>query len=602
MGVKPRESWTARFSYEESITILEDLALEHAKEAGPFRERLESILGRRDWAALLAFEFDYGAEEYLPLHLFHARQSVGLFKKFEPLRIAGVSKAEAALSKFVQAEARCRNTNARFRDLWKTSPNFWVEPVGRALLRARRKISKILGPVPTLDRLDFRYGPGATTSIQKSGANPRVKLGAPLTCSKEFAAAPASLLREVPLLLDLHCSSRQYASQLEELRQLLLAEDRWFVELHVVPGKLQFVPKNALTYRSIIIEPTLNGLFQQGVGRWFKKRLLKYGVDLKDQTRNQRMALLGSVTNHLATFDFSSASDLISKELVAWFLPEDWFELLSVLRTGSYTFSGSEPQTLEKFSSMGNSFTFELESVIFYALTEAVCHVLHLPTDEITVFGDDVVAPSSAQSLLMEVFDFCGFEVNSKKSFWSGPFRESCGKDYYKGFDIRPVHPDDMLSAQALFVLHNFYMRCGEFRFADKVKGYIHPNLLIFGPDGYGDGHLIGSWRGRSKKEDRRRGWEGVWFHTFRLRPREQNKFSVFPGDTVLPAYKIYVGPDEDDDGQPAKVIEIGLRVKGKPYGYMPKACLTLPGSSGYERISIYTLACHVFPKEHTQW
>jgi hypothetical protein len=92
----------------------------------------------------------------------------------------------------------------------------------------------------------------------------------------------------------------------------------------------------------------------------------------------------------------------------------------------------------EKFSSMGNGYTFELETLIFWGLCMGVCRELELEPSQVLVYGDDIVVPVAAYELLSEVLTFCGFTLNSKKSFGSGPFRESCGKDYFLGADVRP--------------------------------------------------------------------------------------------------------------------------------------------------------------------
>jgi hypothetical protein len=129
-------------------------------------------------------------------------------------------------------------------------------------------------------------------------------------------------------------------------------------------GKLEFVPKNAKTFRSTVTEPVLNGLTQLAIGDFLFDRLKRSGLDLRDQTRNQRLALEGSLTGALATLDLSSASDTISRELVYHLLPLEWAHFLGLSRTGHIKYRGQR-YTLEKFSSMGNGYTFPLESLIF---------------------------------------------------------------------------------------------------------------------------------------------------------------------------------------------------------------------------------------------
>ena len=91
---------------------------------------------------------------------------------------------------------------------------------------------------------------------------------------------------------------------------------------------------------------------------------------------------------------------------------------------------------------MGNGFTFEMETLMFWALTKAVCLVLGLPSsiEDVSVYGDDIICPVEAVPLLKEVFDHVGLTFNAKKSHWVGPFRESCGGHYYDGREVTPFY------------------------------------------------------------------------------------------------------------------------------------------------------------------
>lgn len=162
-------------------------------------------------------------------------------------------------------------------------------------------------------------------------------------------------------------------------------------------------------------------------------------VNLSSQTLNQRLACLGSLTNDLATMDLEGASDTISRELVRELLPEDWFEWLDLARSHEGSLDG-ESIRYEKFSSMGNGATFDLESLIFFSLATAVCELRGYNSFWVNVFGDDIVVPSGIYDDLSKVFDQLGFIVNLEKSFHDSPFRESCGHDYLKGVQVRPVY------------------------------------------------------------------------------------------------------------------------------------------------------------------
>jgi hypothetical protein len=116
---------------------------------------------------------------------------------------------------------------------------------------------------------------------------------------------------------------------------------------------------------------------------------------------------------------------------VAFLLPDDWFAFLNAVRTPGFTGIFGEG-LYEKFSSMGNGSTFGLETLIFASLCHAVGAKKYL------VYGDDIVVDKSVVDGLLPLLDDAGFLVNDRKSFFSGPFRESCGGNYHAGEDITP--------------------------------------------------------------------------------------------------------------------------------------------------------------------
>jgi hypothetical protein len=148
------------------------------------------------------------------------------------------------------------------------------------------------------------------------------------------------------------------------------------------------------------------------------------------------LARLGSLNGSLATLDLSSASDSISYELVSLLMPPCWFTILDEVRSPIVDIDGEEHKC-EMFSSMGNGFTFELESLLFYALAKATAYFTRT-RGKISVYGDDIIVPVQMAEHLTQVLDYFGFSLNPEKSFWSGPFRESCGGHYHLGEDITP--------------------------------------------------------------------------------------------------------------------------------------------------------------------
>jgi len=550
--------WTEEYTESESLDLLRELARTHAELSGPFRERLLAAIRDSDFRAICEVEVAYDAPGLTAEEAYHARQARSFFEKLEPLDL-GVSRETVARLKFLDSELKCKQVNELFRR--RTVGHSFSPKLERVLHTARQKISAILGKVPTLDRLEYRFGPGATTATTRKNASLRHKLSDGVHCSEELYPLALSLLREMPGLCEAAATSIRYDSEeepdfdewpediREDVRQDWLRRrytagvTSYEVPIHVVDGYLHFVPKSWKTYRSIVVEPVLNGLYQLALGDHMTKRLAQAGVDLRDQSLNQRRAMQGSLRGDLATLDLSSASDSIAIEVVAALLPLDLYLTLARGRSGHVVDRVIGRITLQKFSSMGNGYTFPLESLIFYAL----CHAAlvedrqGVSSDEwVSVYGDDIIVPTENVDFVVEVLTHFGFSVNGSKSFSSGPFRESCGADYFRGFDIRPYYQKTWVSARTLFSLHNFYVRRHRYDLAERVKQFIHPALQIYGPDGYGDGHLLSEDQGlRRKPSHRDDGYGGYVFDTFTLKGRRDYSPRL-PGDKVLNQYAIY--------------------------------------------------------------
>lgn len=660
--------WLECYPEALSLDILRDLALSHSRKGGIQGAYISSLIVAGDFKALCDYELDYEWTGWTIPHLIECRQALAFFSKLDFLDI-GIDKERAAFEKFRQAESLCRETNEIF-SAWSRGEFSFSPRVDAVLFAAQRKIAHVLGNVPPLERLGFRFGPGATTLTKKRDANALEKLSAGIACSEDLALMAARLLGEMPAWADcqrsVNCgeglplaassgapqaeppaSSEQFVfddsdpyitllrkrdgrgSHSGDSSHPLKADSSQppecsdgeipsstdpcdvSVPIQIMDAVLTFVAKNAKTYRAIATEPPLNGVYQLALGDYIAKRLAKFGVDLSDQSRNQRLAKEGSLTGALATLDLSSASDTVATELVYHLLPIDWALALSVGRSSAVLYKGKRIM-LEKFSSMGNGFTFALESLIFWALASSC-----LPGGTTSVYGDDIIVETAAVPLLTEVLTACGFILSPGKSFSSGPFRESCGADYYRGFDIRPFYQKNLVCPADLMKLHNFYVRHKDIERAEMVRNtYLHPDFHIFGPDGYGDGHLLGDYTKLRKQRHVRNGYSGFVFDTFKETGLKMTRKDHLPGDYVYSLYTIYrrsseplVGSSEDL-GSHLGIVDWARAYKclrhlkhGRIIGEaVPESDVeigeerwslktpSVPGSRDYKRISIYTL------------
>ncbi len=553
--------WDQELTLDESHEVLLNLALWEVVEIEDdgARELLETALLSQDFKTIIDYDVDYARLNCGDCQ--RIRQVQAFYAKRGDLDL-GYDQMAVAKSKFLASERLCAETNDIFR-LRATGKVQLLPRVERVLWHASRKIRSILGDVPKLSALRFKFGPGATTQIPKRMASARAKLGQVPACSSELFPAAQRVLLEMPALQDVFLAEGPHLSRAIP------------VELHT--GKIAFVPKSAKEHRTIMVEPSLNTMCQAGIGSFMAARLRRAGVDIRDQTRNQRLARKASVLGLLATVDLSSASDTISTELVYDLLGLDWASFLARFKTGSAELEGVVMK-LEKFSSMGNGFTFPLETLIFYALAWGTCVEGGEALDDVSAYGDDIILPSSAYPLLCDVFRACGFVVNQKKSYSSGPFRESCGVDYYQGIDIRPVYLKTGPHVYDLFRVHNFYFRNCDSSACAYLASLFDSSLRLYGPDGYGDGHLLGEWVGIKKKSHLLRGYGGTIFDTFTLKAARSFRASL--GDRVLPVYSTYAS-EGSLSGEPIRGCDAAW--DGDSFS------VSVPGTSGINRISIYT-------------
>lgn len=319
-----------------------------------------------------------------------------------------LDKRKAALEAFANAEKKCQETNLKFDAIMyegAAAKLLLDDPeIFGALSRATSLISRILGPLP--DGVNGRFGPGVTSVVKKD-----------VTLPRKYAS-------EVDATALLYRSS------------LRIMGPRWSQSVPAIleaeGSSITCVPKNGKTDRTICIEPHLNGYVQLGYGAAIRSRLRPW-IDLNSGQEVNRF--LASVAHdwRLSTIDLSSASDTISRSLIWFLLPEEWADALDTARSHYYHLDGGLHE-FEKFSSMGCGFTFELESLIFYALSRA-CGSSRALT---STFGDDIICETCTTELLIKVLEFCGFSVNWDKSFRYSAFFESCGADFFLGLNVRP--------------------------------------------------------------------------------------------------------------------------------------------------------------------
>lgn len=241
-----------------------------------------------------------------------------------------------------------------------------------------------------------------------------------------------------------------YRSALSETGLWADAEMHRFREFgftRVEGGKIFFAKKNSEISRTCCTEANLNMLIQKSLGNFCEERLEQhFGISLSTQPAfNAELARQGSIDGSFGTIDLVSASDSIALRLFDAALEEGFTKAVFLMsRSESAVLPDGRKVGLRMISTMGNGFTFPLQTVIFACAVRSVYQLMGYPCADprrhFGVFGDDIVVRRETFEFLSRMLEYLGFEVNVGKSFNNGPFRESCGKDYFRGINIRGVY------------------------------------------------------------------------------------------------------------------------------------------------------------------
>lgn len=293
--------------------------------------------------------------------------------------------------------------------------------------------------VQGLGSTGFRHGPGAVSD--KSGARGTID-------KYSFTNWPDKLQTCFPLsycgmgLSPFHASASR-------------------VSRHEPPARLIAVPKTAKSPRLIAKEPTSHQWCQQVTLDYMVREIRRVIGDdfiaFNDQSRSHEMVVRGSLDRSLCTVDLSSASD----RLTCWTVERAFRmnpSLLSALHSARTRWmeDNVEKQSppnffiMKKFASQGTAVTFPVQTLVFFMCVLAclpgrnVDEKMRLYRGQVRTYGDDIVIPRVGYASLVRLLDLLQLKVNVDKSFVHSHFRESCGLDCFKGYDVTPVKPTRM--------------------------------------------------------------------------------------------------------------------------------------------------------------
>lgn len=280
-----------------------------------------------------------------------------------------------------------------------------------------------------------RCGPGS--SVGSRGANSafeKLFLNRMSTTSMALYGVHSRLLASFPWL------------KAAEKQRLAL---RGASSVRVVEGSTTSTVRKDLGIDRVIgTEASLNMFYQLGLGELLNEHLLtEYGYSSALQPdRNRVLACQGSKSGRIATVDLVSASDLIAYQLCNHVFRSDWMAAFDDLRSAVTKVDGAFVP-LHMMSTMGNGFTFPLQTYVFSLAIRSLCKVLGVewtryddPATRFGVFGDDIIVPVEIYETLLSLLQELGCKPNATKSFADGPFRESCGSDWWCGVNIRGVY------------------------------------------------------------------------------------------------------------------------------------------------------------------
>jgi len=202
--------------------------------------------------------------------------------------------------------------------------------------------------------------------------------------------------------------------------------------------------------RGICIEENEMQFFQQALKRYLYKHLescpaTRGRINFTSQSVNRNLALESSGSGEMATVDMTSASNLVARELVfRLFMNTPLIDMLDKLSTRVITHESGEFYA-HMFAPMGSGICFPIMSVVHWALVRAIIQLTaHEDSRDhakrVYVYGDDIIVPVETIEAIYTYMPLFGMKLNANKSFYRGPFRESCGIHAYYGVDVTPVY------------------------------------------------------------------------------------------------------------------------------------------------------------------
>jgi hypothetical protein len=207
------------------------------------------------------------------------------------------------------------------------------------------------------------------------------------------------------------------------------------------------------------------------------------------------MVLQASLDGYLATVDLSDASD----RLTCWTVERIFrsnASIVSALHAARTRYIRDDisavPSFLKtkKFASQGTATTFPVMSLVMLCIAlgaslegDVTWRNIWRLRDLVRVFGDDIILPTRGYARLVRAMELLQLKVNTSKSYDTGNFRESCGVDGFKGYDVTPVKPKTLVAnspseVQSLIDIANNLFRKGMWQASESVLSLL-PSRVV---------------------------------------------------------------------------------------------------------------------------
>lgn len=266
-------------------------------------------------------------------------------------------------------------------------------------------------------------------------------------------------------------------------------------------ARVCLVPKDSRGPRIISCEPAELMFIQQGLMRLLYRVIETHystagQINFTDQSINRELARSSSITGEECTIDLKDASDRVSLNLVRAVFPPVWVEALEACRSEETLLPDGTVVKLNKFAPMGSSCCFPVEALVFWACAKAaIRRRFPRSRDLVYVYGDDIITASYLYDVVKIGLERIGLLVNVNKSYAKGPFRESCGGDYHKGYEVTPVRVREFFSNRGTglttsadlcnILVHKFGYEeaLPLIRVIEDAVGYIYPRSELSFPN-----------------------------------------------------------------------------------------------------------------------